>query len=358
MSPLSIRSAGARIAACLTGIVLMLSPGAAAATNKYPPDAAARGFDGGLAGWSGSSSFDGSCAAPLLCPSVTNSFEASGGADDGGFIRSAYSGVAGAMAVAGTTTAVWQSPIFTYAGVNGKRPTTVDFEFDRRASVDQLLAVAGNSADYTIRLVDVGEGGESLMLIGPATLAGAPTWTKFVRRTPLDPTLLTIGHEYRVQITTRYTTGTSVAVSGSADYDNIVLSAGSAESGGLSATQLRDLIQATSPDTAILADTGRAGAHSGPAKSRQRLLVRVRCPSRAGRACRMKVQGLLRKRVPATARRTVRVRSGRAKLVALRVKPRARLKVVKRSRLLVRQRVRVGGVAATVVKSRRLVRRG
>lgn len=358
MSPLRSRCALAGTAACLVGVLLSLPTAAAATTSKYPPDAAARGFNGGVAGWSESSSFDGSCAAPLLCPSVANSFEESGGADDGGFIRSAYSGVAGVTAVAGTATAVWQSPTFTYEGVDGARPSTVDFGFDRRASVDELLAVEGNSADYTIRLVDMGEAGESLMLIGPATLAGAGTWTKFVRRAPIDPGRLAIGHEYRIQITTRYTTGTSAAVSGSADYDNVVLSASAQGVGGLGSAQLRALIQATSPATAILVGPGKAGSDPAAAKGRHRLLVRLRCPRKAGRTCRMNAQGLLRKRVPATASRTVRVRKGKAKLVPLRVKPKARAKVAKRKRLLVRQRVRVGRAAATVVESRRLIRRG
>jgi hypothetical protein len=353
MSSPRLRSTGVAIAACLLTLLLALPSIAGAATSKYPPAAAARGFTDGPAGWTASSSFDGSCAGPVLCPSVTNSFEPSGGADDGGFIRSAYSGVAGAMAVAGTTTAVWQSPTFIYEGVEGKRPTAVDFKLDRRASVDQLLAVEGNSADYSVRLVDVGEGGESLTLIGPATLAGARTWTRFIRRPSIDPDLLAMGHEYLVQITTRYTTGTSAVVSGSADYDNVVLSAEG--DGGLSAERLRELVLAATPSTAVLAGSGKAGARS--VKAKPRLLVRLRCPRQVGRTCRMSVQGLLKRRKPATTRRSVKVRRGRTKLVTLRVKPGARAQVAGRRRLLVRQRVRAGEVTATIVKSRRLIRR-
>jgi hypothetical protein len=51
------------------------------------------------------------------------------------------------------------------------------------------------------------------------------------------------------------------------------------------------------------------------------------------------------------------VRRGKAKLVVLKVKPKARGKVTKRKRLLVRQKVRAGKVTATVVKSRKLIRR-
>lgn len=344
MSTPRLRGAGI-VAACLA--TLLMYP-ATAPASKYPPDPAARGFSGGLAGWTASSSFEGSCSPPLLCPSVTNSFQASDGADGGGFIRSAYMGVAGAMAVAGTTRGIWESPRFTYDGANGNAPMAVTYDMDRRASVDQLLAVAGNSATYSVRLSDLSVGGESLTLIAPTSLAGANSWTN-APQVSIDPSQLRRGHDYKVRITTSYTTGTSVAVSGNADYDNVVLSAvrgqGDGRDGGLSDERLKRLIRAATPGTAVLAGHGK------------RLLVRVNCPRKVGRTCRMSVQGLLKKRVPATARSKIAVRKGKAKVVALRVKPKARAKVAKRKRLLVRQKVRAGKATATIVKSRRLIRR-
>src|SRR3954464_677568 len=92
------RRAGFVAAACLASLLLSLPAGAGAASSKYPPGAPARGFDGGLAGWTSSSSTEGTCLAPLLCASVENSFQGSDGADGGGFIRSAYTGVVGVMA--------------------------------------------------------------------------------------------------------------------------------------------------------------------------------------------------------------------------------------------------------------------
>ena len=349
----SARLRGTATLACIVGLLLALPALAGAA--KYPPDPAARGFNGGAAGWQSSTGFDGNCLAPLLCPAATNSFQPAGGADGGGFIRSAYSGVVGVMAVAGTTTAVWQSPSFSYEGVAGDASPAVSFEMDRRASVGQLLAVAGNSADFSVRLVDVTGGGESVSLIAASTLAGADSWTA-VRQGSIDPGQLVIGHEYRIQITTRYTTGTSVLVSGSADYDNVVLEAvpaggdggggkGSGGDGGLSEKRLGELVRAATPGTAILTGKGK------------RLLVRVRCPRKAGRTCRITAQGLLKKRKPVTNRRTVKVRKGKTKLVVLRVKPKARTKVAKRKRLLVRQKVRAGKTVAIVFKSRKLIRR-
>jgi hypothetical protein len=352
MGSAGFRNLSTILAAALFGLLLTPPMTALAATSKYPPADAARGFNGGLAGWSSSSSSEGSCLAPLLCASVENSFQGSGGADGGGFIRSAYTGVVGAMAVAGTTTGVWESPPFTYSGIDGADPATVGFALDRRANVDQLLAVAGNSAEYSVRLVDLGEAGEALTLIAPTTLAGADSWTN-VRAASVDPDSLTVGHEYRIQVTSRYTSGTSVLVSGSADYDNVVLSATSGKAGGggkggggagaLSSRRLEELLR-------------RAG--SGVATLRgNRLLIRVRCPRKVGRGCRTTAQGLLRKRRPATRKQTVRLRGGKSRLIALQVKPKARKQLAKRKRLLVRQKVRAGKVTATVYKTRRLIRR-
>jgi len=358
-SPLRRIAAVALASVAILGLCLATS--ASAATSMYPPGAAARGFAGGSEGWTSSSGTGGSCLAPLLCASVTNSFEPAGGADGGGFIRSSYTGVVGVTAVGGTTTGTWESPPFTYKGVGGAKAVSVSFAFDRRANVDQLLAVEGNSAEYTVRLVDASNGGEGSTLIPATTLAGANAWSN-VTRGSIDPSSLTSGHDYRIQITSSYTTGTSVLVSGSADYDNVVVTAsdgtsgkgnggkgkgkaGGSGNGALSAQRLEDLLRQATPGTAALDNSGK------------RLFVRVKCPRQVGHACRTTVQGLLRKRRPATGKRTVHLRSGKAKLVVLRVKPKARKQVAKRKRLLVRQKVRAGKVTATVLKNRRLIRR-
>jgi hypothetical protein len=344
-------------------LMLVLSATAGAATSKYPPSSAARGFVGGAAGWTSSSSNEGTCLPPVLCASVTNSYEGSGGTD-GGFIRSAYLGVAGATAVGGATSGTWESPSFTYDGAGGKAADAVSFSLDRRSNVDQFLGLAGNSADYTVRLLDLSEGGEATTLVAPTTLAGANSWTS-VSRGPIDPRRLTAGHGYRIQITSTYTTGTAVAASGNADYDNVVLTAssggggkgggggkankgngkGAGGSGALTERRLLELLRQATPGTAVVSDSGK------------RLFVRVNCPGKIGHACRTTAQGLLRKHRPATLKQTVRLRRGKSKLVALRVKPVARKKLAARKRLLVRQKVHAGKTVATAYKSRRLVRR-
>jgi hypothetical protein len=96
----------------------------------------------------------------------------------------------------------------------------------------------------------------------------------------------------------------------------------------------------------------------GPAQMKgKRLFVKARCPRAVGRACRIAVRGLLSRRKPATAQRRVKVPAGKAKRVALRVKPRAKGKLASHNRLLFRIRVRAGGAQATTVKRLRLIRR-
>jgi hypothetical protein len=349
------RRVASAVAAALAILALAFAAAADAGVSKYPPAAASRGFSGSAAGWTSSSGNEGTCLPPLLCATVTNSYQGTGGADGGGFVRSAYTGAVGVNAVGGTTKGVWESPAFTYAGAAGRNATSIGLSLDRRANVDQLLAVAGNSAEYTVRLIDVSEAGEALILIAPTTLAGANSWTG-VSGGSIDSKSLTPGHEYRIQITSSYTTGTGVLVSGNADYDNVVLSASDGAAGGgkgnggngtgaFDSRRLEELLRQATPGTAILGGKGK------------RLFVRVKCPRKIGRACRTTVQGLLRKKRPATLKRTVHLRSGKSKLLALRVKPKARRQVAKRKRLLVRQKVRAGKVSATVTKSSRLIRR-
>jgi hypothetical protein len=120
---------------------------------------------------------------------------------------------------------------------------------------------------------------------------------------------------------------------------------GAGGAGALSEQRLLELLRQATPATAVLNDSGK------------RLFVRVNCPRKIGRACRTTAQGLLRKHRPATLKQTVRLRRGKSRLVALRVKPAARKKLAARKRLLMRQKVRAGKTVATVYKRRKLVRR-
>jgi hypothetical protein len=344
-------------AACALCLCMALTaPAGADEASEYPSDAAARNFTSGAGSWTSTSTFDGSCIAPVLCPTITNAFVPAGGADGDGYITAAFSGVAGVNAIAGTSTSVWESPRFAYAGARGAVPTSLVLTMKRRASVDQLLAVEGNSAEYSVQLLDVSAGSTGPTVIGPATLAGADTWSP-VPATAIDPGRLNPGDDYRIRITSRYTTGTSVLVTGSADYDNVALRAvrsggagnGNGNGGGkgnrnsLRSKQLLALFRSGMAGTAVLKGN--------------RLFVKVKCPKAIGGACRITAQGLLRKRKPVTTKRTVKVGTGKSRQLVLKVKPKFRAKVAMRKRLLVSEKVRAGGTTATAYRVRRLIRR-
>jgi hypothetical protein len=345
--------------------VALAAPAVAADNGQYPSEPAARTFTGGAAGWTNSSSFDGSCIPPLLCPTVTNSYVGAGDAEGNGYITSEYFGVAGVGAIAGTTRAIWESPTFTYQSANGAAEEAF-FSMSRRADVAQLLAVAGNAAEYTVELRDMTEGAQPVTLIAPTSLAGAASWTT-VPRVEVKAGRLHSGNDYRVRIESLYKTGTSVVANGSADYDNVVLRTAAAEAanggggggngsrgagnGGrktLRSKQLLSLYSSGLASTATLSGAGRKG---------KTVLVMVSCPKKIGSACRVTAQGLLSKHKPATAKRAVKVGKGKSRRVALKVKPKARAKVAKRKRLLVSEKVKVGKTSATAYKVRELIRR-
>lgn len=209
--------------------------------------------------------------------------------------------------------------------------------------------MAGNSADYTVELRDISEGNRSITLIAPTTLAGANAWID-VPPVSVKPGRLEPGNDYRIRIESRYKTGTSVVVRGSADYDNVVLSTVGAGSGNggrnsLRSSELLSLFSSGLSNTAIVAGKGK------------RLLVRVSCPETIGRACRITAQGLLRKHKPVTAKRTAKVGMGKKRMVVMRVKPKFRKTVMKRKRLLVSEKVRAGNTSATAYKVHKLIRR-
>jgi hypothetical protein len=157
---------------------LAITSTAGAAGTSYPPNQAARDFASSQADWTESSAIGGTCVPPLLCPSLTNSYQVSGGAEDDGFIQSSFVGVLG---VGGTSTGTWQSPPFTYTGADGQSPSAVTFRMSRRSNVSGLLAVSGNAATYSVELLDLTAGGAPIPVVSAATVAGADTWSATTR---------------------------------------------------------------------------------------------------------------------------------------------------------------------------------
>jgi hypothetical protein len=330
----------------LTLTVVALLPAisqAAAQSSKYLPNPTGRNFNGGGGGWTYSQSSAGLCVPALLCPVVQNSHQQSG---QNGYLRTRLGALLG---VGATSQGILTSPAFTYRGTSGQVPNKLELLLSRRSDVGQLLAVAGNSATYEVEVQDAATK-QLIEVISPRTLAGADSWTG--KRTSLAASQLKIGHRYRIRIATTYSTGATVLPGGSADYDNVVLLARGARSGGpggpgggqISSSQLRILVLQFRPHRATLKG--------------HRLLVRLRCPKRVHARCKVAASAYL-KRHGARVGRTKRVRiaAGHKRRVVLHVKRRNLVKLRHRRRILIKERVKAGGARARVTSRVKLIHR-
>lgn len=233
-------------------------------------------------------------------------------------------------------------------------------------SLERAIASSGPldltpTVDYELTLLNRTKGTSSTVLSGTASGSAVPfSGTS-------GAVGIVEGHTYALSLavdTSSQIVSLGLLGGTSAKFDNIELTVGSsggdgtgdgagggagAGAGGkggaavLTSRQLRRMIRSSLVGTARLQG--------------KRLFVRARCPKRIGRACRVSVQGLLRKGRAATTRRSVRIGKGQTRRVVLRVKPKARARVRQRKRLLVRQTVRAGGARVTVHKRLRLIRR-
>ncbi len=310
------------------------------------------GFDEGAEGWSAGAA---SCApAELLCTSEA-AHDATAGNPPGSI--AAKTTVTLNLVGLFKGTATWNSPQFK---VPVAAITDADVHLDQAFNPGGLVDVEPE-ATYVVTLADLTSGTSTTALSGELNeedkaFAGASA-----------PVAVVGGHTYRLSIET-VTAQSTVALSllsGTAivRFDNVGLTVRSASEGkgggggggggkgsGSSSDSLSDR---------QLFSLLSAGTSAGPALLEgKRLFVKVGCPAKVGHACRITAQGLLSKRKPATAKRTVKVPKGKSKRIALRVKPKARGKVTKRKRLLFREKVHAGKAQATLYRQRKLIRQG
>jgi len=238
------------------------------------------------------------------------------------------------------STAVFESPNFT-ATEGG--PATLSL--DRQLASGSLLDLTPK-LDYAVTLVDR-TGGSSTDVITESVSGAAETFAN-----KEEATKLVAGHTYAILIDSEMSSSVAnvgLLGSASARFDNVSLTVGSSGGGGggggsLTDTQLAGLIQNSLVGPAVL-------------KRGKRIFVKARCPARVGRACRVTVQGLLKKGRPVTTRRTARIAKGKTRQLVLRVKPKLKGRVAKKSRLLFKQTVKAGPAKATVYKRLKLIRR-
>jgi hypothetical protein len=349
------RARGLGAAAAALVATCVLTAAAQAATDVYP--AGGSGFDGGSEGWTPGGA---SCSpGPLLC-SEEAAYDGTAG-NPPGSISARTTATANAVSLF-SGTAVWNSPSFT---VGGGPVTDVRLRLERAFSPGALVDVRP-VATYTVALLDLTSGQQQTLLTETVDSYD----TAFSPREA--PASISVGHAYRlsIQATTTQSVLAASVITGTTDmrFDNVGLAvqslaaqgggtaarngggaksgaAGSATRGAgtpLSSSRLRLLVRATG---------ARLAAVRG-----SRLYVRLHCPHKAGRRCRITAQGMIG-RHRATNKRRVKLRSGRTKRVALRVKGKFRKRVAKRTHLRFRERVVAGRAHATLHRRLYLLRR-
>jgi len=325
---------------------LLLAGRAQAATAVYPDGGS--GFTSSSEGWTpGGASCD---PVALLCTPEA-AYDGTAGNPPGSISARTTVTVNVASLFSGTET--WNSPPFT---VPVGSVTGASLRLERAFDAGGLVDVAPK-ATYAVTLHDLSAGTAAVVLneeVGKGDSTFAPR---------AGAASVVGGHAYQLSIeaTTAQSTASLSLLSGTTNlrFDNVGLrveaAAGTASGSGgddnggsgkfssLNDSQLLSLLRATAAAPATLKGN--------------RLFVKVSCPAKIGRACRIGAQGLLSRRKAATTKRTVKVPKGRSKQIVLRVKPKAKGKLAKRSRVLVREAVHAGSAHATLYRSRALIRR-
>ena len=331
-----LRLVPAICAAALAAACLAIAP-AQAATNAYPAKGGT--FTGGPQGWM---TTEASCNLAVLC-TAEGGYDGADGNPSGSYAANTTIGL-NAVGLFKSTITV-QSPDFTVAEA-GDATLHLDRQFVSGSLVDLAPEVT-----YTVTLIDRTSGKKTEAL--EEKIAAASPFTG-------KDSAVTVkaGDTYAISITA--VTASTVAGTGliggttSLRYDNVALSVqgtggggagGVGAGGGVSSQQLQSLVSGN-------------GSLIGPAVLKgNKLTVKVRCPAKVGRTCKVALQGLLKKRKPATAVRRAAIRKGKTKRVVLRVKPKALAKVKMRKKLLFKETVRAGKAHATLYKQLKLVHR-
>jgi hypothetical protein len=328
---------GVRLAAVVLAVGALAVPAGAAAA-VYPAGGGA--FDGGAEGWEAT---EASCNVAVLC-TASGGYNAEDGRPAGSL--SADTNTTLNLLTLFKSTITLQSPDFT-VDTGGVAAVHLERRFVQGSLVDLAPQL-----DYRVQLIDRSDGKRSTPI--SEALDTTSGWSGADGAATVKA-----GHTYAIAI--RAVTSSTIAGTGllsgstSARFDNVTLTVDGSESGGGSGGPAGG---GPGPSLAARLATLAPATVAGPAQLRgKRLFVKARCPQRIGRACRISVLGLLKKRKPATAPRRVKVAPGKTKRVVLRVKPRARGKVAARKRLLFKVKVRAGKADATAFKRLRLIRR-
>lgn len=324
----------------VTAAMLLAASSALGATSVYPNGGS--GFNTDAEGWTPGPV---SCSPAVLLCTPEAGYDATVGNPPGSIAAKTTVTVNLLNLFKGTE--VWDSPQFTVpvGAVTGAR-LRLDRAFDPGGLVD-----VEPKATYTVTLRDLTAATSSTPLVETVDKADSTFATRSGAASVVS------GHKYQVSIesVTAQSAIAASALSGTTvlRLDNVgleVQTAGGGSGGGqggsngsLTNQQLSRLLQSSLTGPAVLKGN--------------RLFVKAKCPKKVGRACKVSVQGLLKKGRAATSTRTAKVGKGKTKRFVLQVKPKARMKLAKRSKLLFKETVRARGAKATVYKRLKLIRR-
>jgi hypothetical protein len=325
------------------------SAGAQGTAVEYPPDVNERSFVTSDGGWEKASQASESetCVGAVTCPEVSNAFVPTGGtlgAADG-YMSTEITAVTG---VGSQVRGVLLSPVFTYDGVAGVKPSELAFSVSHLANIDPGVSLAGNSVGYTVELVDVTAGEQAVQVIDQPLAKSDASWTA-APPASLPPGSLTVGHKYRVRIMTTFTSGAQAFQSGKVGYDDVRLVA----------------TQDTPP-----ADDGNGGG-GGPKPGGgnavfdgRNLWLRLKCLGMHSKAqskhrCHVRATALAAKRggrrYTFPVQRKVQAKKG--KMVRARVRFQFRKKLESRRTITLKSVIRANGEERTVYEKLKLIKR-
>ena len=327
-------------------VALLAAAGSAgAATTAFPGGGS--GFASGVEGWTPSGT---SCTPVELLCSTEATHDSAIGNPPGSIVVATTATLNLISLFKGTAT--WTSPPFT---VPVESITGAQVQLDRGLDPGGLIDVQPTGS-YVATLTDL-DTGTTAEVLGEEIADGDGAFASAAA-----PVAVVGGHRYQLRIDAEIAQSTLALslLSGTTTlaFDNVglLVSSGGGSNGDGKGSDRRSSRSSSLSDRRLLSLL--RGATVGPAVLKgKRLLVKVSCPASVGRSCRVAAQGMLNRRRAATAKRTVKLGPGKGKRIALRVKPKARPKLVKRKRLLVREKVSAGPARATVYKQRKLIRR-
>ncbi|MDX6653312.1 MAG: hypothetical protein QOH18_4 [Solirubrobacterales bacterium] len=343
---------------CVSGAALLALPVGQASAASYPNGGST--FTGGAEGWKVTSAeckAAGLLEIATLCGTAGSGYDGTAGAPAGSFANKAQIPVS----AVGLLKAAYsdESPAFTVvAGGSGSLSLSRQF-------IPGGLASLTPTFTYTAFLVDKSTNTKQ-KAITETLEAEAPFATKS------GAVSLTAGDTYVVQIEASTTASSLLGLLSetASRFDNVVVTSpngtggnpgeevpgnhgnngtdgeggnGNGGAGSVSAARLESLMQSSLIGPAVLKGN--------------KLTVKAKCPAKLKATCTLAITGMLSKKKPATTARKAKVKKGKTKSFALKVKPAALAKVKTKKKLLFMEQAKVGKSKVTVYKTLKLVRR-